>query len=406
MSNNTKRWFVLIGSLLINLCIGCGYAWSVFSGPLRQHFNWDPSQAAMVFTIANGVSPIVMITGGKIQDKFGPRWVVLVGGVLLGGGLFLSGFITSLTGIILTYGIMLGFGMGLCYTCTVSNTVKFFPNQRGLIGGLTTGFYGLASVVAAPIANALIGAKDVFFAFKIFGIAYLVIIVVCSFFQFKAPVAAAPKAAANAPAKKGPVDKSWKQMLSDPMFYVLIVALTLGATAGLMLISQGSAMAQEMVKVDATMAALGVSLIAVANTAGRILWGMISDRIGRYNTMPIIFILLCAALFLLTLVGEGAWGLFLVMAMIVGFCFGGLMGIFPAVTADNYGLKNNGINYGIMFIGFAVGGFIGPKIAASVRTASGTYATAFVVAGILAVCGIALSILIRQVCKKRGIIGR
>ena len=309
MSNNKKRWFVLIGSLLINLCIGCGYAWSVFSGPLREHFGWDASQAALVFTIANGVSPIVMITGGKIQDKFGPRWVVLAGGILLGGGLFLSGFVTSLTGIILSYGLGLGLGMGLVYTCTVSNTVKFFPEQRGLIGGLSTGFYGLASVVAAPIANALIGYKDVFFAFKVFGLVYLAIIVICSFFQFKAPVAAAPSGAA---AKKAPVDRTWKQMLCDPIFYVLIVALTLGATAGLMLISQGSAMAQEMVKVDVGTAALGVSLIAIANTVGRIVWGLISDRIGRYNTMPIIFVLLCAALFLLTLAGEGAWVLFVV----------------------------------------------------------------------------------------------
>lgn len=404
MTDNKKRWLVLIGSLLINLCIGCGYAWSVFSGPLREHFGWDASQAALVFTIANGVSPIVMITGGKIQDKFGPRWVVLVGGILLGGGLFLSGFVTSLTGIILSYGLGLGLGMGLVYTCTVSNTVKFFPNQRGLVGGLSTGFYGLASVVAAPIANALIGYKDVFFAFKVFGLVYLAIIVICSFFQFKAPVAAAPKA--GSAAAKAPVDKSWKQMLCDPMFYVLILALTLGATAGLMLISQGSAMAQEMIKVDGTTAALGVSLIAIANTAGRIIWGLISDKLGRYNTMPAIFILLCAGLFLITLAGEGSWVLFIVMAMLVGFCFGGLMGIFPAVTADNYGLKNNGVNYGIMFIGFALGGLIGPQIAASIRTASGTYVTAFVVAGVMAVVGVALSILTRQVCKKRGIAGR
>ena len=320
--------------------------------------------------------------------------------------MFLSGFVTSLTGIILSYGLGLGFGMGLCYTCTVSNTVKFFPNQRGLVGGLSTGFYGLASVVAAPIANALIDAKDVFYAFKVFGIAYLVIIVVCSFFQYKAPVAEAPKAAAGAPAKAAPRDKTWKQMLCDPMFYLLIIALTLGATAGLMLISQGSAIAQNMVQVDVTTAALGVSLIAVANTAGRILWGLISDRLGRYNTMPLIFILLCAGLFLINLAGVGAWSIFLVMAMLVGFCFGGLMGIFPAVTADNFGLKNNGVNYGIMFIGFALGGFIGPVIASSIFDAQGSYTLSFVVAGIMSVVGILLSIVIRQICKKRGIAGR
>lgn len=405
MTDNKKRWFVLIGSLLINLCIGCGYAWSVFSGPLRDHFGWDASQAALVFTIANGVSPIVMITGGKILDKFGPRWVVLAGGILLGGGMFLSGFVTSLTGIILTYGLCLGFGMGLAYTCTVSNTVKFFPQQRGLIGGLTTGFYGLASVIAAPLANLFIDARDVFYAFKVFGIAYLVIIVVCSFFQYKAPAVAAPAPSGDGE-KKVQVEKTWKQMLCDPMFYILIIAMILGATAGLMLLSQGSTMAQEMVKVDQATAAFGVSLIAIANTVGRILWGMISDRIGRYNTLPIIFVLLCVGLFIMPLVGEGAWTLFVVMAMLVGFCFGGLMGIYPAVTADNFGLKNNGVNYGIMFIGFAVGGLVGPQIAASIRTASGSYTTSFVVAGIMAVVGIALSILIRQLCKKRGIAGK
>ncbi|WMJ78718.1 MULTISPECIES: L-lactate MFS transporter [unclassified Sedimentibacter] len=405
MDLKKKRWFVLGASLLINLCIGSGYAWSVYAGPLIKTFGWTAAATAMTFTISNAISPVCMITGGKIQDKFGPKWVIFAGGILFGGGIFMSGLTKSLPWIYVSYGIVAGFGMGMVYGCTIANTVKFFPDKRGLVAGLATAGYGFGPVLLAPISQGLISSYGVLFTFRALGVAYLIVILVGSQFIMKAPAGYKPEGweppAITATSAVTGSDKTWSQMLSDSKFYLLFIMLTIGATSGLMIISQASPIAQEIVKVSAEEAAFAVSMVAIANMAGRIAWGAISDKIGRYNTLPIIYVLLAAAMFLLTNVSSGGFALFLVATMMVGFCFGGFMGVFPALTADCFGAKNNGVNYGIMFSGFALGGFIGPVMAATIKSNNnGDYTMAFIIAAVMSLCGIAVTYIIRKTSKK------
>ena len=193
MDLTKKRWIILIASCFINLCIGSIYGWSVFAGPMAQYLSeisgitYTAGTLAIVFTITNSVGPITMITGGRINDTFGPKKVIFFGGVLFGLGMILAGFSNSLPMLIVTYGIILGLGVGMIYGCTISNSVKFFPDKRGLVGGVTTAAYGFSSVIIPPVANYLITNFGITSTFKIIGVVFLLIVCISSFFIEKCP---------------------------------------------------------------------------------------------------------------------------------------------------------------------------------------------------------------------------
>ncbi|HBC92739.1 MAG TPA: MFS transporter [Pelotomaculum sp.] len=407
MDLKTKRWLVLIASVVINLCIGSGYAWSVFAKPVIGVLGCTAAAAALAFTISNGVGPITMITGGRIQDKIGPKWVIFFGAFLFGGGVFLAGFSTSLTWLYMTYGVLMGLGMGIIYSCTVANTVKFFPDKRGLVAGIATAGYGSGSIIVPPLANAMIASMGILATFRTLGIAYIIIIAIGSFFVTAAPANYKPEGwnppAPTAGSTVSGVDKNWNQMLADPMFYVLFIMLTVGAFSGLMIISQASPIVQEVTKVTPAVAAVAVSLLAMANTFGRIFWGAASDRIGRYTALIIMYII--AGVATLSLSSITSYGTFVAAIMFVGFCFGGTMGIFPALTADKFGPKNNGVNYGIMFCGFGLAGYLGPILAASIKASNGNYKLAFIIAASMSIIGVLLTLIVQAKSKKAQVAG-
>ncbi len=414
-----KRWLILTASCLINLCIGSLYAWSVFAAPMAEYFHslnggtMTTADLAIVFTVANSVGPITLIAGGHINDRLGPRWVIAAGGVIFGGGMFLSGLASGMPMLLIGYGLGCGLGMGLVYGCTISNSVKFFPDKRGMIGGIATASYGISSVLIPPVANMLINRAGVLSAFRILGIAFLVIICGGAFLIEKCPENFVPagfnpvqngkkKGSKAYPAggKKATetenVDKDWKEMLKEPVFYVMILMLTCGAVFGLMTISQASPIAQTMIGMSAASATAAVSILALFNAAGRVLAGYISDIIGRINTLTIMLVMAIAGLFLLSTAGEGDVVRFFIGVSVVGLCFGAFMGVFPGFTADQFGTKHSSVNYGIMFIGFAAAGYVGPTIMSTVYGKTGNYVPAFWIAIGLAVVGLVLSFVYRK----------
>ena len=411
-SLDKKRWWVLIASSLINLCIGSMYAWSVFAAPLAAKLSallgttLTAADLAIVFTVTNSIGPITMISGGYITDKLGgPRIVILIGGSMFGVGMLQTGFATTLTQVIITYGLLVGLGLGMAYGCTINNTVKFFPDKRGLVGGIATATYGLSSVLIPPVANALNNSVGVSMSFVILGIAFLVIIVTCSMFIIKCPADYVPEGfvpkVAAVPGKMQTADKNWKQMLADPVFYIMIIMLTCGAFSGLMITSQASPMAQRMAGMTVGMAATAVSVLALFNAAGRIVAGTLSDRFGRVTVLRGAFVLEILGLAMLLMTGEGDTFMFMAAVSVIGICFGALMGVYPGFTADQFGVRNNSVNYGIMFIGFAVAGYFGPSTCGRILGSTGSYGTAFIVSAVLAVVGIALSFLYRRVASSR-----
>lgn len=409
MELTKKRWIILIASCFINLCIGSMYAWSVFAAPMAKYLSQvtgatlTAGTLAIVFTVTNSVGPITMITGGRINDTFGPKKVIFFGGILFGGGMILSGFANGLGMLVLAYGIVTGLGIGMVYGCTISNSIKFFPDKRGFVGGITTACYGFSSVIVPPVANVLISNFGVTAAFKIIGITFLIIVCVCSFFIDKCPVGFIPEGwtpQTSQGNKLNQNDKDWKGMLSSPIFYPMILVLLCGAFYGLMCSALASPIAQGMIGMSVAAATTVVSVLALFNTGGRIIAGYVSDKIGRNNTLSGAFIIAIFGLMCLYFSGQGDVTKFYIGIISVGVSFGAFMGVFPGFTADQFGTTNNSVNYGIMFIGFAISGYFGPTVMKNVYAADQSYQRAFLIAAVLCVIGFGFTFVYRQMHKK------
>lgn len=394
------RAAVLVLSVLINLCVGSLYAWSVFAEPLAarlEALTGTLPELSIVFTIANAVGPITMIAGGFVNDRLGPRRVLLLGSCLFGVGFFLSGSARSLPALIGAYGLLLGLGTGMVYGCCVSNAVKFFFDRPGLAGGAATAAYGASSVIFPPIASALLRSCGVTAAFRILGAATFAILIVCSLL-----IPAYPAKQLRAESETHPAGLSWREMLRSPVFYLMLLMLCCGAFSGLMIISRAAALSSALVGLDAANAALVVSALALFNTFGRLLSGVLSDRFGPARCLTVFYIgsAIGAALLLLCAV-SGQAALFYPGLALIGLCFGSVMGIYPGFTASVFGSAHNSVNYGIMFCGFAAAGYLGPSIMNGLHAALGSYAPAFAAAAALSLLGLALSLLFQRQQKRR-----
>jgi MFS family permease len=394
MEKKINRTAVLIASCFVVLCVGSLYAWSVFAGPMAEYLSAltgkEIASLAIVFTVANAVGPITMISGGAVNDRLGPRTVLFVGALLFGFGMIGSGFAKSVAALIVCYGLGCGLGNGMIYGTVVSNAVKFFPDKSGFVGGLTTACYGGSSILIPPVANALMQRMPVTSAFKVLGAVMLVILCASAFVIQKAP---------DTPPQTGAAmqkDYTWREMIREKRFVLMLLTLCCGAFAGMMFISQAAVIAKNMMGFSAAAAAAVVSLLALFNTLGRLAAGTLSDRFGAVGTMRVTFAASALAGLLLFLSREGSLVLFYVGLALTGFSFGSIMGIYPGFTATQFGRKNNSVNYGIMFIGFALAGLFGPSLMNLVHGATGRYQPAFLISALLAVLGEGLLLLMKK----------
>lgn len=405
MNWQKKRWLILIASCFVTLCIGSLYAWSAFASPMGAYLTecagHEIASLAIVFTIANAVGPITMISGGFINDKLGPKGILLVGGLLFGAGMICSGFAKSVGMLIVTYGLGVGLGVGMIYGVTVSNTVKFFPDKGGFAGGMITACYGASSIIIPPIANALAETYHVTTAFKAIGIVMMVIICASAFVIKPCPADFQPAGVAKKAAAAQGKEYTAREMLQQSDCYSMLLTLTCGAFAGMMVISQASQIAQKMMGMTQAAAAVVVSVIALFNALGRLASGSLSDKIGATGTLRITFAASLIASVVLFFCREGSAVLFYICLAVIGFCFGSIMGIYPGFTAQRFGRKNNSVNYGIMFIGFALAGILGPMVMNAIFGATGRYQPAFLASAALAVVGEILIIVLRVSAKKR-----
>lgn len=405
-----KRWIVLIASCIANLCIGAIYAWSVFAGPMAEKLNllhgtaMTAADLAIVFSVANGDAFITMIAGGYLDKKIGSKWVIFIGVLVFGLGFLVSGLATNVLMLVLGFSIMCGLANGFAYVCTISNSVKFFPDKKGLVGGISTASFGISSVIIPPIADTLNRSVGVSKAFMIFGFVIIALAFVSSLLITNCPDDFVPdgwnplRAEASGATKE---DKTARQMLATPIFYIMLGMLFIGSCLGLMMISEASSISQTMIGMTTTTAALVVSILALFNTAGRIVAGWVSDKIGRINTLTAVFVL--AALALLLMYASGGTknaGMFCVGICLIGLCYGSFMGVYPGFTSDQFGVKHSSLNYGIMFIGFSAAGFVGPMIMRAIFNGQGSYRPAFLVAVVFSMMGLALTFLYRMIRSK------
>jgi MFS family permease len=398
---NRRAWIVTLAGTGLNLALGILYAWSVFSKQIveavdKGGFGWSKTTASLPYTIACGIFALMMIPAGRLQDRFGPRIVASVGGVLIGLGCIVASFSSpgSVLPAILGFGVLGGSGIGLGYAAATPPALKWFPPaKKGLITGIVVGGFGIAPVYIAPLSKSLIADHGIAGAFRILGIAFL--FAATLFAQFirnpEKPAVAAQKADGSAPALPPKPDKTWRDMLRSPMFYMLWVQYACAATAGLMIIAHLARIVSVQSNGTIKTGFVFVALLAIFNAGGRIVAGIISDYIGRVVTMGIVFIMQAAIMFFFP--QFSTIGAFVVGAAVVGFSYGACLSLFPATTADQWGTKNMGLNYGVMFTAWGVGGVFGGTLAGRIADTTGSYAGAYNIAGMLLIFAFVLAML-------------
>ncbi|CAK7006651.1 MAG: L-lactate transporter [Paraeggerthella hongkongensis] len=398
---------VLIAGVLFNLSISLLYSWSVIksgltAAPDAGGFGWSSAQAGLPYTIAIVFFALGLLGGGIVQDRIGPRKVITAGGLLAGMGMVLSSFAgQSVLGVCLTYGVLTGTGIGLGYGCVTPCALKWFdPFKKGLVAGLVVGGFGLAAVYLAPATQILIEGFGISQTFLILGIVTIVVSVpIAQLIKNPetdyVPASSSVRKAGKASVERTP-DRTWRQMVRTKEFYLLFALFALSSSVGLMIIGNLSKIATIQDPASAAgYAALLVSLLALFNTGGRVVGGILSDKIGRINTLVLVFAIQCLNMCLFALYGNFA--LLTLGALFVGFSYGTLLSVFPSMTADLYGLRNYGTNYGILYLAWGLSGVLAPVMADVVFDVTGTFDAAYLIcAAILALCILLGVVLKRQ----------
>jgi OFA family oxalate/formate antiporter-like MFS transporter len=391
MSFDARRWITLSACLIAALCAGFGYAWSVFTKPMLNMFKWSAADVSLSFTLIMSTAAATAIIAGKALEYMQPRRLLLIGGIIFGTGIICIGFIQSLRHLYV-FTFITGIGLGTVYPgATVSNIVRLFPDKSGLASGVLTAGYGVGALVWAPLSVYLIENFKLMSALKILGILYLVIITTMSRMVATAPDGYAPDGWTPEDKESSPSeDMNWKEMMSTPAFYILAVIFVIGTMSGMMVVGHAFPIAQDVLKVPPEGAGLIVGFIAIGMVFGKILWGTVSDKIGRYPVFLILYAFAGMAMFAMAKISEST--LFIIAMSSVGLCYGGFISLIAPVTADTFGKKHLGINFGIMFLAIAIAAYLGPMIAAVVKEAhQGDYARAFLIGGYINMLGMVVT---------------
>jgi MFS transporter, OFA family, oxalate/formate antiporter len=376
-----NRWRVVVGGVSMNLALGSLYAWSVFVLPLEQEFGWTRAQTSWVFTIAIVTFAVTFIFAGRMQDVRGPRLCAFLGAVLVSLGFFLASFTASLMYLYLIFAVV-GAGNGFGYATPMPVASKWFPDKRGLVVGLMVGGYGAGSAIIGPVASSLIQSMGWRPTFKLLGGLFFVMGLIGTWLLTNPPAGYRPRGWTPPAAAAARRDFSTAEMLRTPQFYELWLAYCLGATAGLMTISQLVPFARSA-GLGPAAATLAITVGAFGNAGGRILSGWLSDLMGRLTTLRVMVLASAVAMPALFIWRQEVV-LFYVFVAAVYWCYGTQLSVFASATADLYGTRNLGLNYGVLFTAWGAAGILGPMIAARVYDASGGYRYAFYAASGLA----------------------
>lgn len=392
-------WPVAFSGLGINLALGVLYTWSMFKASIEKEFGWQGGQLNDPYALCCLVFAFTMIAAGRCQDKFGPRVTASVGGLLVGAGMVLISMTNSYPVWLIGFGVLVGIGIGFGYSSATPPALKWFPPAKtGLVAGIVVAGFGLAPVYLAPTSQYVLAHFGLQKSMLIFGVAFTVI--VCGLAQLlKNPpqgFVAAPQNAASA-AKPAAVHFTASQILRSPMFYLLWIIYAIGAGAGLMVIGSVSGMAKKSMGEHAFIA---VAVMAIGNAGGRIIAGILSDKIGRRWTLMLVLLIQAVLMFIAIPVTGSKDTLPLVIVLLatfIGFNYGANLALFPSFTKDLWGLKNFGVNYGVLFTAWGVGGFVFPKVQQMLTASSGgSFQSSFIAAGALLIFGAALTFLIRS----------
>jgi len=397
-------WSVTFAGMGINLALGVLYSWSIISSAMdKAGWGWTQTQKNLPYSVACLIFCLVMVPAGRMQDRIGPRLVATLGGILVGVGMILASFTTTPIGYVLGFGVLAGAGIGFAYASTTPPAVKWFPpDKTGLIAGLVVSGFGLASVYVAPLAATLINATGLSNTVMILGIAFLVIVAgLAQFLRTPHKVlqfikgygeAGIMKAQAEAPATKKEEFTSG-EMLRTWQFWLIWFIYACGAGAGLMVIS----VAKSIGKAEAGV--IAVVALAIGNGVGRIVSGILSDKIGRKPTL-VMFLLFQALMVLLLSNAKpgtplGGAAALAVIGALVGANYGSNLALFPSITKDFYGLRNFGMNYGLVFTAWGFGGFMLAQLAGWVKDTYDTFTYSYYASAVLLVIAAVMTFVLK-----------
>jgi OFA family oxalate/formate antiporter-like MFS transporter len=394
-----NRWWRVAGGISMNLALGSLYAWSVFVAPLEREFGWARADTSQIYTWAIGVFAVSFAIAGRLQDRYGPSRIALIGCLFLTVGFLLCARTTSLMYLIVSFGLLVGIGNGFGYATPIAVMAKWFPDKRGLAVGLAVGGYGAGSAIFGPLANLwLIPTYGWRTTFAVLGVIFFVMTFVGALLLKDPPPSYRPEGWQPVVASKSAtsaVEYSPGQVLRTRSFYLLWVAYALGASAGQMVISQLVPFARSMAIPSATLQTLTLIVAASGNAGGRILSGWLSDALGRLNVLRLM--LAISAVSMPVLYWSGAHVLLLyTLVFVVYWCYGTQLSVNAAMTADFWGTRHVGINYGLLFTAWGVAGIIGPRIGGTLYDLNKNYQAAFYWAGFLALISLASALLARR----------
>ncbi len=387
-------WQVTFAGMGINLALGILYTWSVISKGIPAEWGWNESDKSWPYSVACLVFCLVMVPAGRMQDKIGPRLVATIGGILVGIGFIVASFTTSLVGFIIAFGVLAGAGIGFGYASATPPAVKWFPSAKtGMIAGIVVSGFGLASVYAAPLAKWLMTAYSFQTMLIVLGIAFLVVVVGLAQFlkaphlvlQFimeygevgtkkrEAMVREEALAEGKEPPAKKKEDFLPSEMLKTVQFWLLWFMYACGAGAGLMIISKLASIADKQVGIS--LGFVLVAVLAIGNGGGRVIAGVLSDKIGRKSTMFICFVSQAILIFIISKATAdnilGSIPVMCIISALIGANYGANLALFPSITKDYFGTANFGMNYGLVFTSWGVGGFMLAKLAGAMYVKSG-----------------------------------
>ncbi|MBK8185532.1 MAG: OFA family MFS transporter [Candidatus Competibacteraceae bacterium] len=409
ISPQSRGWSVVLAGTGINLALGVLYAWSVFKGAIAESikqggegaFQWDLASINDPYAVCCLVFAFSMTLGGKCQDRLGPKFTAMIGGFLVAAGFLLLSLTTSYWMWVLGFGVLVGMGLGFGYSSATPPALKWFPPAKtGLIAGIVVSGFGLAPVYIAPLATYLMKNGGLQWTMLCLSVMFALVVGLFSLLLRNPPAGYQPVGAVPAGAQTAkvvpiakPKDLTPSQVMKTGAFYVLWVVFFIGAGAGLMVIGSIAGMAKQSM---GELAFLAVVIMAVGNAGGRIVAGLLSDRIGRTLTLSLMLmfqaILMFVAIPVVTAEHTSA-ALIVIIATLIGFNYGTNLALFPAITKDYWGLKNFGINYGLLMTAWGMGGFVLGRASEMMKATTGDFALSFGVAGILLSVGAVIMML-------------
>jgi OFA family oxalate/formate antiporter-like MFS transporter len=399
-----NRWLIALSAVAIHLSIGSAYAYSVFKKPLTDTLGWDSTQVAFAFTIAIFFLGTSAALFGRFVEKRGPKVSAAAAAVLFSLGQIGSGFFISsgsLYGFYLSYGVIGGIGLGIGYISPVSTLVKWFPDRRGLATGMAVFGFGAGALITGPVAARLIQDLGIPQTFYILGIAYFLLMILGASYIAKPPEGWMPAGMKEA-AQKGnsrsiPQDIAQltaNEAVRTPRFWMLWIMMFVNISAGIMLISVASPMAQEKVGMTALAAAAMVGLMGIFNGAGRIAWASLSDYIGRHNVYIVFFTLQLIAFLILPNVTTAL--LFQILIYAILTMYGGGFASLPAFIGDLFGTKQLGAIHGYLLTAWSMAGVVGPMVVAYIREKTNNYDATFYFFAVLLFIALVTSVLMRR----------